>query len=444
MNEGYDVILFNTTPSVMTVGTYSIPAHGVMPLTFKEYLTLCSTVDVLSINALVVRYGRLPKQGSISVRNFGAYGDGVHDDTEAVQKAIDFAHRNGVNTVSLPYGTYPCSGVALENGMRLLGDGAESTTLLGSLSAGADMVTGGAGCIVERLKVDGDDTAGVGISLGANSIVCDCSVLDCTGVSVNVGASSRVVGVSVSGGGAQGFTLAANTVLSESTVTDCVGSGVKTVGDGISLSIVDISQCYYGVEATNGANVHISGGSVHDNLRHGVYLSGISASIIDSNFIYKNSQTNTNTYSGIYINATVALPFTLCSIRGNRIGVASGEKHKYGIEMVQDTSSTALVTHLVSTSNTIIGYGTAAYLYPMVTDESVVLGAANVPVALDYDLYDEASVVVTLNGTPYTNADWTVSVANNTIAPDDTTLDNSTVLVDYRYIPTGLFSDYAV
>lgn len=59
----------------------------------------------------------------VSIRYFGAVGDGVTDDTEAIQKAIDSIGKTG-GTLLFPPGTYMVSSVGLHPGVRYLGYGA--------------------------------------------------------------------------------------------------------------------------------------------------------------------------------------------------------------------------------------------------------------------------------------------------------------------------------
>jgi len=59
----------------------------------------------------------------ISVRQFGATGDGVTDDTHAVQAAIDAIGKTG-GTLWFPPGTYMVTSVGLRTGVRYLGYGA--------------------------------------------------------------------------------------------------------------------------------------------------------------------------------------------------------------------------------------------------------------------------------------------------------------------------------
>ncbi len=59
----------------------------------------------------------------LSVRDFGAMGDGMADDTAAIQKAIDQAGETG-GTLHFPPGTYVVTSVGLRPGVRYLGYGA--------------------------------------------------------------------------------------------------------------------------------------------------------------------------------------------------------------------------------------------------------------------------------------------------------------------------------
>ena len=54
---------------------------------------------------------------SVSVKDFGAVGDGVTDDTAAIQKAI-----NAASAVFFPAGTYLCGNILMKSNLRLTGE----------------------------------------------------------------------------------------------------------------------------------------------------------------------------------------------------------------------------------------------------------------------------------------------------------------------------------
>lgn len=67
----------------------------------------------------------------VSIKDFGAVGDNTTDDTDAIQKAIDYAHSlyvggrqlGGGIEVHIPEGRYKFSGLIMKNGVNLVGDG---------------------------------------------------------------------------------------------------------------------------------------------------------------------------------------------------------------------------------------------------------------------------------------------------------------------------------
>ncbi len=65
-----------------------------------------------------------PKPTSVSVKSYGAVGNGSTNDTAAIQKAIDFAVDNGIRTVVFPAGVYVVDSVCLAPGLSVVGQGA--------------------------------------------------------------------------------------------------------------------------------------------------------------------------------------------------------------------------------------------------------------------------------------------------------------------------------
>jgi hypothetical protein len=61
----------------------------------------------------------------LNVLDFGAVGDGVADDTAAIQAAVDAANANRANEIYFPVGEYVIAGtITLTSGIRLIGQGA--------------------------------------------------------------------------------------------------------------------------------------------------------------------------------------------------------------------------------------------------------------------------------------------------------------------------------
>lgn len=72
--------------------------------------------------ALTLVHKRMMAGTDVSVKDFGAVGDGVTNDSTAIQAAIDAVQTNG-GSVYFPSATYICSALEVDGGVRLYGDG---------------------------------------------------------------------------------------------------------------------------------------------------------------------------------------------------------------------------------------------------------------------------------------------------------------------------------
>ena len=138
--------------------------------------------------------------GVFNVKDYGAVGDGVADDTAAIQAAIDAAAATGCGVVYLPHGVYIISGDGLTNlGASVIrGEGARSgASNIGSVLQGKDqtgpvltITTGGTDKFVGRREfadfvIRGDgvhDEFGLYMSRAHNVTLTHVSVRDTVGV----------------------------------------------------------------------------------------------------------------------------------------------------------------------------------------------------------------------------------------------------------------------
>lgn len=81
-----------------------------------------SAISYTAAGSPTVRTVQAKLQEVVSVKDFGAVGDGVTNDTAAVQLAVN----SGAKAVYFPSGTYLCSQITLVSGQTLYGDGPAS------------------------------------------------------------------------------------------------------------------------------------------------------------------------------------------------------------------------------------------------------------------------------------------------------------------------------
>ncbi|HET6747595.1 MAG TPA: glycoside hydrolase family 55 protein [Candidatus Saccharimonadales bacterium] len=110
---------------------------------------------------------------ALNVKDFGALGNGVHDDTSAIQAALNNLPAAG-GTVFVPAGTYVISSpIQLGEGARLMGAGAGTVLRVAASASGIDVIKIGNGGAtvsfagVSNLKIssDGQKSAGAAIVL---------------------------------------------------------------------------------------------------------------------------------------------------------------------------------------------------------------------------------------------------------------------------------------
>lgn len=122
-------------------------------------------------------YAKYVAQPIYNVKGFGAKGDGVTDDTAAIQAAINATSKGGI--VFLPPGTYLISStlvigdgtttaVSTINGVKLIGSGIKATTIKWAGPPNGDMIK--LQGIMEfsavgNLTLDGNDQANIGLGL---------------------------------------------------------------------------------------------------------------------------------------------------------------------------------------------------------------------------------------------------------------------------------------
>ena len=122
------------------------------------------------------RIPTVPLAGIFNVRDFGAVGDGVTDDTAAILAAANAAQAAGGGVVYHPPGTYVAQGLPLYSNVRYVGAGKGATTLLLAAAATNHMfyvqVPAGGSLLnsgVSSLTIDGNNAGYYGVLIDASA-----------------------------------------------------------------------------------------------------------------------------------------------------------------------------------------------------------------------------------------------------------------------------------
>lgn len=167
----------------------------------------------------------------INVKTFGAYGDDTHDDTQAIQKAINYGFSKGIYTVFLPNGTYKTTDpIYLLEKCELRGENKDSA-------------------IIHKT---GNGTGSVsGINADAIIILADSTYATGTTVSTDVRNSEKINNLKLNGN-IDSYVSGKSDAQKQYAIW-CIGYAPKTAIDNISISGVDV-----GIEAKGMYVSHIS------------------------------------------------------------------------------------------------------------------------------------------------------------------------------------------
>ena len=127
----------------------------------------------------------------VSVKDFGAVGDGVTDDTAAINAAIAVCKGGaGKQTLYFPAGTYAFSetvsgfGLYVNAAMKIVGDGPTRTILKNTSATGAGLRCASGHIIVQDLTIDQNGSTGIGFRCpGQYGVVSNVQVMNQAGSS---------------------------------------------------------------------------------------------------------------------------------------------------------------------------------------------------------------------------------------------------------------------
>lgn len=215
----------------------------------------------LSVGGTIFEYGKYRHCASIAA--YGAVGDGVRNDTYAIQAAIDSVHSLGGGAVFIPVGTYMTGALTLYSDTILIGTGTAS--VLKANVAGIVMLTASGKsnvCIANLLLNGGGQTTNIYSGLANNTGIYYDNVEHCSVINVRIknfgvvyqadpGTDANYGGFGIivkAVGGATRNVLIDNCLIENVagggySKGDCIYVGGSNIDTGITTKNVVISNC---------------------------------------------------------------------------------------------------------------------------------------------------------------------------------------------------------
>ena len=220
----------------------------------------------------VVRYLHDKLSETVSVKDFGAVGDGVTDDTVAIQAAIDSVYATGTyGTVVVPSGTYIFTGITVKSKVTLKGTGG-----ILKLKDNVCVNTGVSYYLVHNLNhndvtydgliIDGNKDNNTSFlvadnitAVGENTVVRDCKIINPpdSGIMFSAATNGSCINNQIKGARDLGIyvnapettPLLGDMVISGNVITECVygGIGVKRSVENCLVSGNLITSCGNGI-----------------------------------------------------------------------------------------------------------------------------------------------------------------------------------------------------
>lgn len=254
-------------------------------------------------------------QDFVSVKDFGATGDGVTDDTLSIEAAIAYCRGTGIGaTLYFPAGTYcfsettPNFGLYINQPLTIVGDGIEKTILKNLSATGAGLRFGVAYTYASELTIDQNNSSGIAFKVnGYYSAYSNISIKNQTGTDYALlvdGASladfSNIIISQVANGIGVGVTLPTNYVRFEQcTVGGATGTAVY-VNTGSNIRFDGLTtESDEGVSLAMGAFVEVNNSSQVDFYSY-TFEDGVNNTLASNDYIKINNSRNINFHSGYF------------------------------------------------------------------------------------------------------------------------------------------------
>ncbi|GAA5075424.1 glycosyl hydrolase family 28-related protein [Lysobacter panacisoli] len=306
-----EAIMYLTPGVVYDYHLYT--ADDVLIYTREDIIADAGDADAIAFlqdgSGAVVRSIQSRLLDTVSVKDFGAEGDGVTDDTLAITNALDFCNTGNARTLFFPPGTYCIStNILIQRPLSLKGSGAGYPGYVGTLAqtVGTTIKWTGASYAGAMFNFNNIDYGSVGIediTIDADSLADYTLLIDNVvgWYSKNlICRNYRFVGLTLRATGAAG-PYGGKTMSFSTFINTTLQSGVTTAKAGLWLTgnTGQGNACHVAFYSTN---------IQHGGASHGIYLGGCDN--ISMHMTMINGAPGTTGY-GVYVDPTEMTSFPI-------------------------------------------------------------------------------------------------------------------------------------
>ena len=338
----------------------------------------------------------------INVKQFGAKGDGITDDTKSIQEGIDYCSTNS-KILFFPFGVYNVTTLLLKNGVK--GYTSKGATLKAISKAGEGVLACNMSdrienCFIEKFTIDCNGLGRRGIFINGNNI----KISD-----------NYIYGLDNPVNSEQGIRLyknSCNNIIENNKILMGVDNpfgkfpsltGIHAVGGSVNI-YAGLDNNDEVIPATNKCDNNIIKNNTVINGTHGISISGADYNIISNNILKNQSHRNiilsplasynsvVNNQCSEFGSAGIHLAYGSCDnlIQGNNIIsngtiMISDSGGEGAIQSYVHSKNNRIIGNNIKTKSTRYGIYSAIYCNGIVIEGNIIEGGKRSLIAIESD-----------------------------------------------------------